>query len=551
MEKEYKQYKPHDEMPWTPNRLSYARWSICVFLFPFPPASASFVETCGDSLDRIVTLYEQTLQDGLGDIRSHLPTLLEYARRVTSIAELGVARGLSSIAFARAALEAATRGEEYRYRMYDIVHAPGVENIWPFLVDCQHVDLDFRKGDVLDQSFLRTVGEVDGSFPSPELLFIDTAHTREQLTQELNAFAPFAKSYIILHDTETFGDQDETVHDDGTLYSYRRKRELLREHQTFHLANLMQSESVSSIDDLHMEQVEEVLEKAQADMDQLGAGLRVAIRSWLEGPAAGEWEVLEHSLADNGLTVLGRVKAFEAKVALPGFFTWENSTKACHVKLAEIRGLAKDLLRFKASRFPSSLQPIVFGPWKVQEIRRKLRSAASLCPGHWETKAALRMLEWHSPGTSISTAKRPAGTIYAAQSARHPDIFFTILNEIRSSGYSSQKEWIELLEEGVLRWPQRLEAWLFLADTLTPLAAKNMSNKQSLLDCALHAWRRCLVLAARNRHVAAAALEALRHFGRGDEAEASWKRLSGKEGNECKEQIWDPEGVMDLRLTIM
>jgi hypothetical protein len=49
-------------------------------------------------------------------IRAHLPTLYHYALRGTGVAELGVAQGWSSIAFARAALESK---ERYRYRMYD------------------------------------------------------------------------------------------------------------------------------------------------------------------------------------------------------------------------------------------------------------------------------------------------------------------------------------------------------------------------------------------------------------------------------------------------
>ena len=121
----------------------------------------------------------------------------------------------------------------------DIVRAPGVQKILPFLVNCSRVDVHFREGDVLNQSFLQEVGAEDGPFPPHDLLFIDTSHTREQLAQELEAFSRYTKRYIILHDTETFGKRDELVHDEGTSISYQRKRKLLEEQLVAELQNAM------------------------------------------------------------------------------------------------------------------------------------------------------------------------------------------------------------------------------------------------------------------------------------------------------------------------
>ena len=101
----------------------------------------------------------------------------------------------------------------------DIVRAPGVQKVSPFLANCSRVDFHFREGDVLNQSFLQEAGAEDGPFPVADLLFIDTSHTREQLTQELEAFSRYTRRYILLHDTETFGKRDELVHDEGTSIS--------------------------------------------------------------------------------------------------------------------------------------------------------------------------------------------------------------------------------------------------------------------------------------------------------------------------------------------
>lgn len=46
--------------------------------------------------------------------------------------------------------------------MYDIIDAPGVQRTMPFLQGCEPVEVRFRKGDVLNQSFLETIGDFEG-----------------------------------------------------------------------------------------------------------------------------------------------------------------------------------------------------------------------------------------------------------------------------------------------------------------------------------------------------------------------------------------------------
>ena len=382
-------------------------------------------ENC--SVTEIIHLYENALaydefQHGSLFIRAHLPTLLEYARRSRSIAELGVARGWSSVAFSRAALETASSGETYRYRMYDIIRAPGVQKVSPFLANCQLVDFHFLQQDVLNQSFLEQVGNEDGPFPPHDLLFIDTSHTREQLTQELEAFARYTTSYIILHDTETFGRKDEVVHDEGTDISYKRKLKLLEQQQVYHLNELMQEKQVASTKDLDLILVDQALQKAAEDLDHW-SGLQNALRFWLSG-SGSDWEILEHSLADNGLTVLGRKQQKSWEIS-------ENSTEICMLRLWQIRQLAPTLLDL-SPRFPRDLAEAVrMDRRKAKEMEQHLRSARRSCPRNWEVKAAIQLLQWHmgkQPRLAdgihqfLEAAKEQSADLYFATLAQYQDL---------------------------------------------------------------------------------------------------------------------------------
>jgi glycosyltransferase involved in cell wall biosynthesis len=56
-------------------------------------------------------------------------------------------------------------------------------------------------------------GAVYNDLPENDLLFIDTKHTYQQLAAELAAYAPKSRRFIVLHDTEIFGERGE----DGQL----------------------------------------------------------------------------------------------------------------------------------------------------------------------------------------------------------------------------------------------------------------------------------------------------------------------------------------------
>ena len=513
-------------------------------------------ESCGP-LEEVLDSYEDTLSLVHYEneiqlwLRAHLPTLWEYARRGNSTAELGVKAGWSSIAFARAALEAEINGSGYRYWMYDIIHPSGVDKISPWFGNCQFVNFRFREGDVLNKTFLKEVGREDGPFPSHDVIFIDTSHTREQLTQELHAFAGYTKKYIILHDTESFGKKDEAVHDEGTEISYRRKRRELEKRQVWHLQRVMDEHQVESVRDLDVRYALEAVQQAEDELDE-SSGLRNAVSWWLKGPeASGEWEILEHSIADNGMTILGRrsksSKWSEFNQESP---RWHNSTQQCLNRLWKIRQLAPKLL-FLSHRFPRVFADATYlDIRRAQEIKDEITIARRYCPGHWAVKAALQMLQWHMSATrasmnSITTHKKQTILEAKLQSANTADAFFAILTEHQSL---DELQWIDLLENSIIRWPYRLEAWYQLAKLLTHRIQTGETDRKSR---ALHAWRRSLVLCGKNRWVALVACDALHRLGRSTEAESWWRHLTGD--FPAAEQLWDvqmrPSPVKLIRLT--
>ena len=70
------------------------------------------------------------------------------------------------------------------------------------------IDFTFVQADTLDPNF---------SIEETDLLFIDTFHTYEHLSQELRLHGNKAKKYIVFHDTHTFGLKGEVDSDNKGL----------------------------------------------------------------------------------------------------------------------------------------------------------------------------------------------------------------------------------------------------------------------------------------------------------------------------------------------
>ena len=178
------------------------------------------------------------------DINLHLNTLRYYASQSKTIVEMGVRWVVSTWAF--------LEGRPKKLTSYDIVNPkewkkgdllPPVEEY----AKENNIDFKFILQDVL------TV-----KLPKTDLLFIDTWHVYDQLIQELNMHSSQVNKWIILHDTETFGEKGE-----NSVYSIREKKEYL--------------------------------------------GLKFAVNEFLQNNV-DTWRLHEHYTFCNGLTILKRIK---------------------------------------------------------------------------------------------------------------------------------------------------------------------------------------------------------------------------------------------------
>jgi hypothetical protein len=128
------------------------------------------------------------------DINQHIPTLLLYSSMVNHVTEMGVRWGVSTRAFLYAAAKNKTK-----LRSYDIVLNDTVIGLFNKAKEV-NVDATYQQADTLNL----TIEETD-------LLFIDTDHTYNQLSQELKIHGNKARKYIIFHDTVTFPDLNRAI----------------------------------------------------------------------------------------------------------------------------------------------------------------------------------------------------------------------------------------------------------------------------------------------------------------------------------------------------
>ena len=160
------------------------------------------------------------------DINQHLPLMNILAKLCTHITEFGVRWGNSATVWFN---------NPVVFRGYDIVEFPEATEIFTLARslgrDCALI--------IADTGSLQSIEQTD-------LLFIDSLHTYEHVKKELK-LAKFVNKFIVLHDTELFGQSGE----DGST-----------------------------------------------------PGLLQAIGEFLQED--GEWTVMEHRTFNNGLTVLTR-----------------------------------------------------------------------------------------------------------------------------------------------------------------------------------------------------------------------------------------------------
>jgi len=151
---------------------------------------------------RIDDIYAQKCAEP-SDINEHLPVLKDYASRCKTVTEFGVRSVVSTWAL--------IAGRPDTVTSFDLT-SPGdevIQHVWEVAHEA-HVDFSFYQADVLTAHVYPT-----------DLLFIDTYHVYTQLKTELNRFANGVRKWIIMHDTETFGEKGEANEENGLNYAIR------------------------------------------------------------------------------------------------------------------------------------------------------------------------------------------------------------------------------------------------------------------------------------------------------------------------------------------
>jgi len=126
------------------------------------------------------------------DINEHLETLYNLAQECQNIVEMGV-RWVSST-------WPLLLSKPNKMISYDIVRHPNISEVINYANEYS-INYDFVEADVLKLQIEQT-----------DLLFIDTLHTYNQLTEELQLHSSNVSKYIVLHDTEHFGRIDESIY---------------------------------------------------------------------------------------------------------------------------------------------------------------------------------------------------------------------------------------------------------------------------------------------------------------------------------------------------
>ena len=192
-------------------------------------------------MEKIKQIFESQCSSP-SDINEHLPTLLEYAKECEHITEMGV-RWVSST-------WPLLLSKPKKMISYDIVTNPNINEVINLAKE-YNIDYNFIESDVLKIQIEET-----------ELLFIDTLHTYNQLVCELELHSEKCSKYIILHDTTSFGEIDESIYN----------------HASSDIKNLKTGKQ----------------------------GLWNATLDFLDSEKGKNWEILERFTNNNGLTILKR-----------------------------------------------------------------------------------------------------------------------------------------------------------------------------------------------------------------------------------------------------
>lgn len=138
------------------------------------------------------------------DINEHMPILRSYAERCDVIVELGVRYVVSTWAFVVAKPKKLVSVDIKHPRHLDdlIMAKEGASRLEQVESSCRDLGIDFE----FIEHDSRTV-----RLSNHDLLFIDTLHNYDVLLEELRVQSPLTKKYIIMHDTVSYGNRDEST----------------------------------------------------------------------------------------------------------------------------------------------------------------------------------------------------------------------------------------------------------------------------------------------------------------------------------------------------
>lgn len=189
------------------------------------------------------------------DIAEHVPVLVEYGRKCRQITEMGVRFGWSTRSFLYARPETLLSIDKFEWNS---IHPSGAETMGVGNSCYQHYRQKYSPHVLFAMLLTDTTRMV--AIPETDLLFIDTFHHRDALRLELFRHGNQARQFIILHDTETFGERGQA--DNSKLF--------------------VDFETT----------------------DEAGTGLKYAIREFQERNP--DWKTKEVLRNNNGLTILER-----------------------------------------------------------------------------------------------------------------------------------------------------------------------------------------------------------------------------------------------------
>jgi hypothetical protein len=199
-------------------------------------------------MEKILEKYLQHKKT-VSDINQHLETLYILGKECSHITEMGVREVSSTWPL--------VYSKPDKMISYDIKKNPNIDGVMS-LCDEYSINYSFQEKDVLEI-------EIE----STELLFIDTLHTYNQLTKELEIHSNKVSKYIVLHDTSHFGRMDEVI------YSH----------------------------------ASDIIKKSQTTKQ----GLMTAIEDFLLTELGQSWEIFRIYTNNNGLTIL-KNKSYIKKV---------------------------------------------------------------------------------------------------------------------------------------------------------------------------------------------------------------------------------------------